>query len=134
MEMNTAEEKETALKFLKLFESPDASAFAGMVTDDFEFEMMGKLPGISPIRGREAFTRAMPATLKAMFPKGLNIKFHTVIAEGPHVAIQCESDTVAANGKKYANRYHFYLRFEGDKIAQVCEYNDVNHVREVFFS
>jgi len=76
----------------------------------------------------------MPATLKAMFPNGLNLKFHTTIAEGPHVAIQAESDTTASNGKKYANRYHFYFLFNGDKIAQVREYNDVNHVREVFMS
>ena len=95
---------------------------------------MGRLPGINPVRGKDAFLKGMPATLKAMFPNGLNLKFHTTIAEGPHVAIQAESDTTAANGKKYANRYHFYFLFAGDKIAQVREYNDVNHVREVFMS
>ncbi len=105
-----------------------------MLADNFEFEMMGRLPGIAPMRGKDAFIKGMPGTMAAMFPKGLNIKIHTVIAEGPHVAIQAESDTVAGNGKKYANRYHFYFRFEGDKLAQVREYNDVNHVREVFMS
>ena len=28
----------------------------------------------------------------------------------------------------------FYLRFDGDRICQVREYNDTNHVREVFMS
>ena len=60
--------------------------------------------------------------------------FLLVVAEGPHVAIQAESDTVAGNGRKYANRYHFYFLFDDDRIAQVREYNDVNLVREVFFS
>ena len=69
-----------------------------------------------------------------MFPNGLNMKLLTVVAEGPHVAIQAESDTVAGNGKKYANRYHFYLRFDGDLICLAREYNDTNHVREVFMS
>jgi len=96
--------------------------------------MMGRLPGISPMRGKDTFSKTMPNTLKAMFPKGLNLTFGTIIAEGPHVAIQAASDTTAANGKKYANRYHFYFLFKGDKIAQVREYNDVNHVREVFMS
>jgi len=132
--MNVQEQKERALTFLKNFEKPDAKAYENLIADDFEFEMMGRLPGISPMRGKEAFLKAMPATLKMMFPNGLNLKFHTVIAEGPHVAIQAESDTTAANGKKYANRYHFYFRFDGDRIGQVREYNDVNHVREVFFS
>jgi ketosteroid isomerase-like protein len=95
---------------------------------------MGRLPGVAPTRGKEAFLKSTPAVLKAMFPNGLNMKFHSTIAEGPHVAIQAESDTTASNGKKYANRYHFYFLFKGDKIAQVREYNDTNHVREVFMS
>ena len=57
----------------------------------------------------------------------------SIVAEGPHVAIQAEADTMAGNGKRYANRYHFYIRFEGDRIVQAREYNDTNHVRETFF-
>lgn len=132
--MTLDQQKDRALTFLKNFEHPQADAYRELLADDFEFEMMGRLPGIEPIRGRDKFLAAMPATLKAMFPNGLNMKFHTVVAEGPHVAIQCESDTVAGNGKRYANRYHFYFLFKGDKIAQAREYNDVNHVREVFMT
>jgi ketosteroid isomerase-like protein len=132
--MNLEQQKERAVNFLKGLEKGDAAVFAEMIADDFEFEMMGRLPGVSPIRGKDAFLKSTPPMLKAMFPNGLNMKLHTVIAEGPHVAIQCESDTTAGNGKKYANRYHFYVLFKGDKIAQVREYNDTNHVREVFMS
>ena len=60
--------------------------------------------------------------------------YHLMHARSALVAIQAESDTVAANGKKYQNRYHFYFRFEGDRIALVREYNDTNHVREVFMA
>jgi ketosteroid isomerase-like protein len=132
--MNPEQQKERALTFLKNFEKPDAKVYENIIDDDFEFEMMGRLPGISPVSGKEEFLKMMPSTLKAMFPNGLNMKFGTIIVEGPHVAIQAESDTTAGNGKKYANRYHFYFLFKGDKIAQVREYNDVNHVREVFMS
>jgi ketosteroid isomerase-like protein len=132
--MNLNEQKQRAIDFLKTLENPDPALFADMVSANFEFELMGKLPGVKPMRGRDVFVANMPKTLKTMFPKGLNLKFHTVIAEGPHVAVQAESDTVAGNGKKYANRYHFYFLFDGDKIAQVREYNDVNLVREVFFT
>jgi len=132
--MNLQEQKDRALTFLKNLEKPDPATLDGLLADGFEFEMMGRLAGVAPIKGKELFLKAMPATLKQMFPNGLNLKFHTVIAEGPHVAIQAESDTVAGNGKKYANRYHFYFRFDGDRIGQVREYNDTNHVREVFMS
>jgi ketosteroid isomerase-like protein len=132
--MNLEQNKEKARGFLAALEAADAKALGDLIADKFEFEMMGRLPGISPVTSKEAFLKGIPATMKGMFPKGLNLKIHTVIAEGPHVAIQAESDTTAGNGKKYANRYHFYFRFDGDKIGQVREYNDVNHVREVFMS
>ncbi len=132
--MMLEQQKEKARRFLASLERADAKELSDLISDNFEFEMMGRLPGISPVRGKEGFLKLMPATMKTMFPNGLNLKIHTVIAEGPHVAIQAESDTTAGNGKKYANRYHFYFRFDGDKIGQVREYNDVNHVREVFMS
>jgi ketosteroid isomerase-like protein len=132
--MNLSEQKERALSFLRNLEKFDAKTIGDMLADNFEFEPMGRLPGMAPLRGKDAFLKQMPATLKSMFPNGLNLKFDTVIAEGPHVAIQAESDTIAANGKKYANRYHFYFRFAGDRIEQVREYNDMNHVREVFMT
>ena len=132
--MNLQEQKDCALTFLKFLEKPDPKTVESLLANDVEFEMMGRLRGVAPMRGKDTLLKAMPATLKQMFPNGLNLKFHTVIAEANHVAIQAESDTTAGNGKKYANRYHFYFRFDGDKIGQIREYNDTNHVREVFMS
>jgi len=132
--MNLQEQKDRALAFLKNLDHPDVQALEVLLADDVEFEMMGRLPGVTPIKGKATLLKGLPVTLKQMFPNGLNLKFHTVIAEGPNVAIQAESDTTAGNGKKYANRYHFYFRFAGDRIAQIREYNDTNHVREVFMS
>jgi ketosteroid isomerase-like protein len=132
--MESAKQKETAISFLRALDHRDVTALASVLDDNFEFEMMGRLPGVKPIRGKDKFLANMPKTLASMFPNGLNMKLMTIIAEGPHVAIQAESDTVAGNGKKYANRYHFYFFFDGEHIAQVREYNDVNLVRETFFS
>jgi uncharacterized protein len=132
--MELARQKEIATTFLRALDKPDPAILDNLIADNFEFEMMGRLPGVKPIRGKDKFLANMPKTLATMFPNGLNMKLLTTVAEGPHVAIQAESDTVAGNGKKYANRYHFYFLFDGDRIAQVREYNDVNLVREVFFS
>jgi uncharacterized protein len=132
--MELAKQKEAATTFLRALDKLDPAVLASLISDNFEFEMMGRLPGVAPIRGKDTLLKGLPVTLKQMFPNGLNLKFHTVIAEANQVAIQAESDTTAGNGKKYANRYHFYFRFDGDKIGQVREYNDTNHVREVFMS
>ncbi len=50
-----------------------------------------------------------------MMPNGLNMKYGTVFSEGNNVSVQCESNTTAANGRKYSNLYHFYVKFDGDK-------------------
>jgi uncharacterized protein len=130
--MTAEQQKEAAVRLLKSLETGDVDG--SILADNIEWEVMGRLPGLAPLRGKETFLRQLPAALKATFPNGLNLKFHTVIADGPHVAVQCESDTIAANGKRYNNRYHFYLRFEGGKIAQVREYGDTDHVRQTLLS
>jgi ketosteroid isomerase-like protein len=130
--MTLEQQKEAAVKLLKSLETGDLDP--GIVGDNIEWEVMSRHIPLPPVRGKDAFLKQMPKNLKAMFPNGLNMKFHTVIADGPHVAIQCESDTTAANGKRYQNRYHFYVRFDGDKIALVREYCDTDHVRQMLLS
>ena len=131
--MTSAEKKELATEFLSEFEDPDPARLATMVANDFEWKVMTRMEGIPPVKGHDGLLN-LAKIIKAMMPGGLGLKIETVICEGDRCAIQAESNTVAANGKKYNNRYHFDIRFDGDKIAEVREYNDTNHAREVFFS
>jgi ketosteroid isomerase-like protein len=103
------------------------------VTDDFEFDPMGRLKQVPVLHGKEAI-RLMETNLQRAFPNRLAMRILTVIAEGNAVAIQAESEAITNKGRKYSNRYHFYIRFAGDKIALVREYNDTDHVRQVIFS
>ena len=80
--MTLEQQKEISRKFLVTLEKPDAKFLGDVLADDFEFEMMGRLPGIAPMRGKDAFIKGITATMAAMFPKGLNLKIHTVISEG----------------------------------------------------
>jgi ketosteroid isomerase-like protein len=133
--MELARQKAAATSFLRAIDKVEPAVLSSLISDDFEFEMMGRLPGVKPIRGKEKFLANMPKTLAAMFPNGLNLKIVTAVAEGAHVAIQAESDTITGKGRAYANRYHFYFRFDpSGRIEQVREYNDVNLVREVLMS
>ena len=131
--MTSAEKKELATEFLSEFEDPDPVRLATMVANDFEWKVVTRMEGMPPVKGHEGL-RNLAKIIKAMMPGGLGLKIETIICEGNRCAIQAESNTVAANGKKYNNRYHFDIRFHGDKIAEVREYNDTNHAREVFFS
>ena len=104
-----------------------------MVSNDFEWIVMTRMEGMAPAKGHEGL-KNLAKGIKVMMPGGLGLKIETVICEGNRCAVQAESNTVAANGKKYNNRYHFDIRFDGDKIAEVREYCDTNHAREVFFT
>jgi ketosteroid isomerase-like protein len=131
--MTPAEKKELATEFLSEFEDPDPARLATMVANDFEWKVMTRMEGMAPAKGHEGL-KNLAKGIKVMMPGGLGLKIYTVICEGDRCAIQAESNTVAANGKKYNNRYHFDIRFDADKIAEVREYCDTNHAREVFFT
>ncbi len=126
--------KERALEFLRLMDCKDPDATRALVTDDFEYELVWSRPGATPIRGRENFVDVAGAFFAQMFPGGLRFRFLSAVAEGDQVAVQAESEAVAFNGKPYRNRYHYYFRFCGDKIALGREYCDSNYAARVLLS
>ncbi len=130
--MDAAAQKQRALAFLDQMNHPDSEVLAGLISEDFEFEFMMRAPGVK-VQKHDEFLKWFPKIMKSWFPNGLNMTFDTVIAEGPMVAVQARAETLAGNGKRYSNRYHFFLRFKDDRIQQAREYNDTNHVRETFF-
>ncbi|HUN60174.1 MAG TPA: nuclear transport factor 2 family protein [Candidatus Binataceae bacterium] len=132
--MASEEQRRIAIEFLENFNRADPEVFARLITDDFRFEIVSSLEEFPPIVGRREFAVKEAATLKQLFPEGLKLEIETVIGDGPHVAVLAHADTVAMNGKRYLQRYAFYLRFEGDRIAEGREYNDTNLVREVFIA
>lgn len=130
--MGAEVQRERAITFVMQMNHPDPNVLSEIIADAFEFEFMMRAPGVKPQKHDE-FLTWFPKIMKSWFPNGLNMKIDTVVQEGPLVAIQAEAETIAGNGKRYANRYHFFIRFEGDRIVQAREYNDTNHVRETFF-
>jgi uncharacterized protein len=130
--VDVAKQRERARRFLENFNHPDPPVFEQMVTDDFTFEIVSSMAEFPPIRGRREFVEREVATLRRLFPQGLNLTIETIICEGPHVAVLARCDTIANNGKRYQQRYNFYLRFEGDLIAEGREYNDTDLIRKIF--
>jgi len=130
--MTSAEKKELATEFLSEFRDPDPARLATMISNDFQWQVMTRMEGISPHKGHEGL-RNLVNSIKSMMPGGLGLRIDTIICEGDRCAVQAESNATTSNGKKYNNRYHFDIRFDGDKIAEVREYCDTNHAREVFF-
>jgi ketosteroid isomerase-like protein len=125
----TVQNKENAKEFLKTLDrSPDhLDAF---LADDAEYHVIGRLLKIGPFLGKKAISGQFVPMVKQLFPRGLNITIDNVIAEGNHVAVECHSDTEAANGNRYANVYHFLFEFRDGKICKVKEYSDSHYAKE----
>ena len=132
--MTPDEQKARARRFLENFNRADPATFAELITEDFRFEIMSGLKEFPPTRGRQNFADAESAALKRLFPNGLGLRLGAMVSEGPLVMVVAEADTIAAQGRPYRQRYAFYLRFEGELIAEGREYNDTNLVREVFLT
>jgi ketosteroid isomerase-like protein len=132
--MTSDERKQRAIRFLENFKAADPAVFEALTTENFRFEIVSALTEFPPIVGRANFAATECATLRRLFPQGLALRLETVIAEDQFVAATASADTIAMNGRAYRQRYNFFLRFEGDLIAEGREYNDTNLVREVFLT
>jgi len=128
------EQRLRAIRFLENFNAADPAVFESLITEDFRFEIVSALREFPPLVGRTNFAATESATLKRLFPDGLKLRLETVIAEGNFVVATADADTTAMNGRRYCQRYSFFLRFAGDLIAEGREYNDTNLVREVFLT
>jgi ketosteroid isomerase-like protein len=126
------EQRERARRFLENFNVADAETFDHLIADDFSFQIVTSMKEFPPFKGRREFIEKEVGTLRRLFPQGLNLTIDRLICDGPHVAALARCDTIANNGKRYQQRYNFYLRFEGDLIAEGREYNDTDLIRRVF--
>jgi ketosteroid isomerase-like protein len=122
------------MEFVRMLDGRNPAAMRDLLADEFEFEMIARMQGNMAIRGKQVFVDSARMFAEQMFPNGISFRLVSAIAEGPEVALQVESDTIAHNGKPYSNRYHYYFRFAGDKIAQVRDYCDTDYVRNILLS
>jgi ketosteroid isomerase-like protein len=121
--------KDIAVQFLAALDR-DPDRMPGFLSDKAEYHLIAQLLNVGPFIGKNAIATQFVPMVKNLFPNHLNIEIDNVIAEGNHVAVECHSNTICANGRKYANLYHFLFEFEGDRIRSVKEYNDSQYAKE----
>jgi ketosteroid isomerase-like protein len=63
---------------------------------------------------------------------GATFAIRGVTREGDRVAIETEASTPLKNGTVYHNRYHFLFSFRDGRIAELREYHDTAHARDVW--
>jgi ketosteroid isomerase-like protein len=83
------------------------------------------------ITGRDGL-RQLAATVRRVFPNGIEREVVAVVAEGDRVVIQHVNRATLANGATYENDYAKVFEFDADgRIRAVWEFLDSKHASEV---
>jgi ketosteroid isomerase-like protein len=84
--------------------------------------------------------RAVPASawldgfrhlIRDRAPGGVKFTVSTLTAEDDRVAAVVECHAAFDDGRVYQNMYHFLIRVDGGRIAQLWEYGDTLHAERV---
>ena len=87
-------------------------------------------PGILAV-GSSRTVSPVLVSIFNIFPEGLIFTLYGMTAEDDRVALEAESHGVHKSGKQYNNHYHFLFRIRDGKIAEIKEYADTAHARDV---
>lgn len=100
-----------------------------MVADSVSWWVPGTLP-FSGTKSKSQYLQVVGAIQRG-FPKGVAFTVTGMVAEGDFVAAEVESLGQHANGKTYANRYHFLIQVRDGQFVQVKEYMDTLHLHDL---
>lgn len=119
-------------RFLTIFSSGDVHAILDMLTEDASWWVAGHIEGISGSNGKQELGRLLLQVAPLYTEGRLPITPVSMIAEGSFVACEARSRSDLIDGRTYANEYHFLFEVAGEKIRQVREYSDTQHMVETF--
>ena len=131
--MSVERNKAAALKMLEAVGSRSAAAVGELMAADATWWVLGAGDRDAAAAPRGPFLDAFEARMNQLFTTPVSFTVKGVTAEGDRVAIEADSSAQLANGKPYANMYHFLFLFAPDgKITAVREYNDTAYMRASF--
>jgi ketosteroid isomerase-like protein len=124
------ENKQAVEAFWQAFSCSDIDGAIALLTDDVSWWVSGKtgISGTYDKEGlRELFTSVVGGT-----KSGIRITPKQMTAEDNRVAMEALSEGETMDGRHYRNDYHFLHVIRDGKLAEVREYMDPEHVREIF--
>ncbi|MBA1200418.1 nuclear transport factor 2 family protein [Pseudomonas capeferrum] len=115
--MQTSANKQLVLDYLQHMEAGNTLAALALTSDDARFWMPG--PG-------ELNKAQIAGFFEQVSPLILNMRFtiHGIAEEGERVAVEASGLARLANGKPYANEYHFLFIVNDGRIVVMKEYAD----------
>jgi len=133
--MSLAQNKRIAISFFERLHARDVPGALDILSDDARYWILGRREVI-PTAGEHSKERMARifGNMMERLENGMDIKIKNIIAEDDQVAIEMESHGPLKNGRVYNNQYHIWMRIRDDRIAEVHEYLDTQHVIATWFA
>ncbi|MFL6619815.1 MAG: nuclear transport factor 2 family protein [Povalibacter sp.] len=133
--MSLESNKQIARSFFERLHARDIPGALNTLSDDVSYWIIGRREVI-PSSGTHNKERMawMFAQMMERLDNGMDMTIKNVIAEGDQVALEVESYGPLKNGRVYNNQYHMLMRVRDDKIIEVKEYLDTQHVYETWYA
>jgi uncharacterized protein len=124
--MSIEENKEIVRKFFQGLANGDLSLMA----DDATFWVAGTT-ALSGTMSKKKLSELSAANTKGAL-EPFRIVASVFTAEGDRVAVEAQSSLTMADGRRYANQYHYLFIVRDGLIRGIKEYCDTAHVKELF--
>jgi uncharacterized protein len=124
--------KEVVREFFAVFSSGDVEKTLEYLTEDATWWVSGSIPHMSGESSKTAFGQVLRHAVTLYKGNALRITPSAVISEGDSVAVEAEGYAELNDGRVYRNQYHFRIQVQGDRIQQVKEYSDTQHMLTTF--
>ena len=125
--------KAVVADFLAAFSRGDVEGVVNRMTEDATWWVSGTIQGMSGTYARLELATLLEGVKQVYKQGALQIAPLSMIAEGDKVAVEAESFAELQNGRVYQNLYHFLFWVRDGKIAEVREYMDTMHAKDIFF-
>lgn len=133
--MSLEANKQLARRFFERLDARDVPGALDVLSDDVRYWILGRRDVI-PSAGdhtKERLARIFDSMMSQL-ESGLDVTVKDVIAEGDRVALEVESRGTLKNGRIYNNQYHFWMRIRDDRVVEVHEYLDTQHVIATWYA
>ena len=131
---STDDTKGAVAHFLEIFSDGDVEKTLAALTDDVTWWVSGKLEGMSGSYDKAGFGQLIGG-VGDVYVEPLRITPISMVAEGDRVAVEADSYAQLKDGRVYDPRCHFLFRVAADgRIAEVHEYLDTQHAKDIFFA
>jgi uncharacterized protein len=130
---DTQANKALVARFFETFSTGDVPAIMSALAADGSWWVSGKLEGMSgnySVAGFGPLLIGANANYKA---GALRITPTSMIAEGNKVAVEAKGYAELLDGRVYDCQYHFLITIRDGKVADVREYMDTQHAKDIFF-